>query len=505
MGKQMTITTPPPPPPPTTAQQARPARHAPRGDWSYELLLALLIAAETCVLYLATEALFSTGRGADGGVAPPILFALLFLGTNIQRAMEAYHLWSPGYEIVAAVALAAIFLAAVRLIAFPHYGLTDPGWLREAARGFILRPTGATRPVWGVTLIVAYAWWRGRTRDEPWIEATYRTLRVGTVACAVFLSLAIVIIPLGGRPLPGALYGATVAFLGCTLAAIALARLRIEQARGTLTLTPRWLTTFFGPIVALLLVGGVLAGAFTRRFLDTVLWLLGPLFAVAQFILLILVYIATGIAWVVFTAATWLASLFPRGAATPTSPPTAALATPSPRALEGARAVETPDSLRYLIVLAILALLGWVLTRYLYRRRRRRALPAGESRESIFSWDLLGEGLAGMLRRAGGRFRRPPDPLAGLRGDPRWRHTLAIRETYRRLLRRGAAAEAPRAPAQTPDEYAPAVSERVAGPGGAPAVGALTARYDDARYSDRPATAEDAAAARAAWEALGKD
>lgn len=490
----MTATSPQP-----TLPRSQPARYAPRGDWSYELLLALLIAAEACVLYLATEALL-TGRRGDGGVPPLLLFALLFVGTNAQRALEAGRLWSPTYEIAATAALAVVFIVALRLLSFPHYAIADLGWLREAAQGFILRPTTATRSVWAVTALVAYAWWRGRTRDEPWIEAAYRALRLGTPLCVLALSAAILILPLAGRPLPRTLYLATVGFFGCALAAIALARLRQEQARGTLTLTPRWLATFLGPIAGMLLVGALLAGFFTRRFLDTLLWLLRPLFLVVEFLLLILVYIATGVAWVVFLFAGWIASLFASGQGTPTPPPPRAAATPTAGRFDTVQPIAVADSTRYLIAAALLLAIGFILTRFLYRRRKRRPAVAGETRESIFSWGLLGEGLAGLLRRAGSRLGRRPDPLAELRGDPRWRHTLYIRETYRRLLRRGVEAELPRAPAQTADEYAPAVTRKIHAP--PDAVGALTTRYDAARYSDEPATAEDAAAVRAAWEAL---
>ncbi len=129
-----------------------------RRDWSYEILLALLLGAEACVLALATAAVFSTGRGSDVGVSPLALFALLFVGATVQRALEEGRVFSPGYEAVTAVALTLTLVVAVYAIAFPGYRPWDPAWLSEAARGFILRPTSAARPVWGVTLLVAYAW-----------------------------------------------------------------------------------------------------------------------------------------------------------------------------------------------------------------------------------------------------------------------------------------------------------------------------------------------------------
>jgi hypothetical protein len=263
--------------------------------------------------------------------------------------------------------------------------------------------------------------------------------------------------------------------------------------------TPRWLVTFLAPVASLVLIGAIVAGIFTRRFLETNLWLLTPVFWLADLILLIFVYIATGIAWVIFTIVSFLLGLL--GPAEPAAQPTVSAAgTPTTDPTAGIAPIQYPDSVRYIFVLAIIAALVFVLTRFLWRRRPRRRPTAGEERESVFSWGLLAEGAGNLLAGLGARFRRPPDPLDALRGDPRWQHTVAIREIYQRLLRRGAEAEIPRSTDQTPDEYAPVVGA-TAPP---PAVTALTGRYDDARYSDQPATAVVAAIARDAWERIEK-
>lgn len=466
----------------------------PRFDWSLETLVALLVGAEAAVVCLITVAAFN----GQSTIWPGWFFLLLLLGTNLQRAIESYRFFSPQYELISIGAVVLLLLVALRVITFPSRPLADVGWVGDGLHALAFPSDPEALAAWYAIIFAGYAWWRGRTRDDPSLEAAYRTLRAGTPIAVAALLVTIATAPTQtDADLRRVLYSSAVAFLTLTLAAVALARLRVEQARGALTLTPRWLLTFLGPVASLVLIGALVAGIFTRRFLETILWLLTPVFWLVDLLLTILIYIATGIAWVVFTIVTFLLGLL--GPTEPIARPTVvAVGTPTADPAAGIAPVEYPDSLRYLIVFLILAAFVFVLTRFLWRRRQRRPPTAGEVRESVFSWDLLAEGLGGLLAGLGARFRRAPDPLEALRGDPRWQHTVAIRELYQRLLKRGASAEVPRADDQTPDEYAPVVGT-TAPP---PAVGALTARYDDARYSDRPATAEDAAAARAAWERI---
>jgi hypothetical protein len=472
----------------------------PRFDWSLESLVLLLVGAEAAVVSLLLTGLF-VGLGlGDRALLPAGIFLVLLLGTNIQRTIEAYRFFSPQYEAISVGAVVALLLLTIRLFVFAERPVFDRTWLIEGARALAYPSDRFSLPMWITILFVAYAWWRGRSRDEPSIDAAYRTLRVGTpVAIIGILATMSTAAYDSDLALRRSLYGGTVVFLLLTLAAIALGRLRIEQARGALTLTPRWLVMFLGPVAALVLVGSLIAGLFTRRFLETILWLLTPLFWVADLVLLILVYIATGVAYVIFAIIGFFLNLLgpvdqaPRPTqgppGTPTVDPTAGITT-----------VQYPDSFRYLVVLAVLAALVFVLTRFLWHRRPRRAPIAGEERESVFSWDLLAEGAAGLFAGLAGRFRRPVDPLADLRGDPRWQHTVTVRELYARLLKRGAEGARPRAVAQTPDEYAPVVGTTSP----APAVERLTNRYDAARYSEQPATAEDAAAAQAAWAEIDR-
>ena len=469
-----------------------------RLDWSLETLVILLVGAEAAVVALLTVAVFSGLALPDGGFWLGWIFLVLLLGTNLQRAMEAYRFFSPQYEFLSVAALVALLLGTIRVVVFWRRPPTDVGWPAAAWRALAHPSDPLSLPTWYAIVLVAYAWWRGRSRDEPSIDAAYRTLRAGTPFTIVAILATMTVAGSDNDEIVRrGLYGGAITFLGLTLAAIALGRLRVEQARGALTLTPRWLLTFLAPIAALLLIGTLVAGIFTRRFLETALWLLTPVFKLIDFLLLVLIYIATGFAWVLFTVLSFLIARLGSGTTAP--PPTrAALATPTVDPLSRVQAVQAPDGLRYVLVAVILLGLLFVLTRFLWHRRPRRQGAAGEERESVFSWGLLAAGAADLLNGLGARFRRPPDPLAALRGDARWQHTVAIREFYTRLLKRGEEAERPRATDQTPDEYAPVVGAT------APlaAVRALTERYDGARYDMEPATAEEAAAARAAWEAI---
>lgn len=469
-----------------------------RLDWSLETLVLMLIGAEAAVASLIMTAIFgSLGLGSEA-IWPGWIFLLLLLGTNIQRAMEGYRFFSPQYEVLSVGAVVLLLFAAVRVIVFPARALLDTDWPRDAAHALAFPSDSIALPMWSTIIFVAYAWWRGRSRDEPSLEAAYRTLRVGTPLAIVAILGTMAITAVDDDPgFRTLLYGGTIVFLLLTLAAIALGRLRVEQARGALTLTPRWLLTFLGPVAGLVLVGTLVAGIFTRRFLETILWLLTPVFRLADLLLLIFVYIATGFAYVIFAIITFFLNLL--GPVDPAPRPTQGVpGTPTTDPAAGITTIQYPDSLRYLFVLVVLAGLVFVLTRFLWHRRPRRQLAAGEERESVFSWDLLAEGAASLLAGLGGRFRRAPDPLAGLRGDPRWQHTVTIRELYAKLLKRGEGAERPRADAQTPDEYVPVVGATAP----LPSVDTLTTRYDTARYSEQPATAEDAAAARRAWEEI---
>lgn len=471
-----------------------------RADWSYELLALLLLVAESAAVYLVLLVLAVTSSEAATFPTMPVIFALLAAGAVTQRAVDAARLLSPQYEVVTGVALLVVLASAVWAISMPLFYPWDPRWIADAGRALALFPSRAVFPVWGAVALVAYAWWRGKQRDEPSLEAAHRLLRVGaTIALASLVGLVIVAPPASTGAWRAA-FLTTIGFFSSGLSATALARLRLEECRGALRLTPRWLIAVFWPVVLLVAGSAVLTGLFTRSFFETLLWLLSPVFALGRLALVVVLYVVTAIAYVVIALFSWfLAQLGPITTTPPASRP-GTIATPVLDPTSAARHVSYADQLRLLVALALVAGLVWLLTRFFWRRRPRAKANLNETRVSIFSWSLLGEAAARLAQRLAPSARRRPDPLDPLRRDPRWQYTVIVRETYRAWLRHTGDTSNEMTPVETPAEYARRLSAR--DPGARPALDQLTTPYNAARYDTRPATAEDAASARSAWDEL---
>lgn len=470
-----------------------------RLDWRYELLAIALVLAEAAIVYVATGFAL-VGSGPAYAVLPAWIVVLnLLVAHLVPHLMDEWRIWSPSYETILTVAIAATTLLSIRAACYPDQPAASIGWVPDMLNALVLLDNDAERPVWGIIALGAYAWWRGRSRDEPSIDSAYTMLRYGTAALALLL-----VIVLAGAPEDFAVRDrlslATLSYFVCTLSAIGIARLKLEGFRTSAPLGPRWLATFVAPILAVVLVAILLAGIFSRQFLDTVLWLLSPVFWFLAIVFQVFVIMLALIAFLILTPIFWLiGSREPRVIQqTPTPTTDSGLDNLQRRAEE---AINVPDPLRYLIAALLLFAIFSLLTRFVFHRRRRTRPSTEEQRESVLDWsDVLGAAAA----RLRGLFRRTPpaDPWANLRGDPRWRYTLRIRELYVQLQQHGAKAGRPRHPAETADEYQPAVAARLPTPEASPAVASLTARYDAARYSGVPAGRADAEAAEADWKRI---
>jgi hypothetical protein len=296
------------------------------------------------------------------------------------------------------------------------------------------------------------------------------------------------------------LSAATIVFFIWALAAVGVSRLRLEGFRTSAPLGPRWLATFVGPILAVVIVAIIGAGIFSRQFLDTVLWMLTPVFFVLDLVFQAFVLFMAVIAYIILTPLFWLIGDHQSQIISP--PATPAIGEDKSNQIANTP-FHVPDPLRYLIAAIILFVIASLLTRFLFRRRRRERASTSEERESVMDWsDLLGS-LGARLRGLLRRDKTQDDPLAHLRDDPRWQYTLAIREAYRRLQQRGQSLGRPRLPFETADEYRSDVSQRLGPPHPTgDAVLTLTDRYRTARYSGEPASQADAAAAEEAWQVV---
>ncbi len=471
-----------------------------RLDWRAEVLALLLVAAESALVYLFLGVLLRASTPSQAPLPGLLIFALLALGYWLPHLLDELRVWTPDYEVALGVGIVLSLLVSVKVAAFPRHGWLSLAWLEQAAEGLIVRPSDAVRPVWGVVGLVAYAWWRGRTRAEPTIDAAFQMLRWGTLVAAAGLLFVVVGAP-ERAPIRERTSLAIVLYFAAALGAVGVARLRVEGLRTGGPLGPHWLAGFAIPIASVVAASVALAGLFSPRALQTLLLLLTPVFWLLDLAARALVFVVALMAFVVISPILWL--LERQGL-------TRLQGSRIPQLLRSVsdvhsateRSLEIADPVRYLIAGVVLALLGSTLIRFAYRRRRHWRDTAQERRESVFAWDDAVGGVAEGLRRLLRRPRRRGDPLAALRGDPRWAHTVFIRETYIRLLERAAAAGVARAPDMTPDEFARALAGRF--PGAGEAIRTITRAYDAARYSPEPASAEAARAVREAWAALSR-
>ena len=468
-------------------------------DWRQELLGIAVVLAEAFPVYVFCSVLFMAGE--ETWTFPFWIVAFLLLSAHaVCRVLDEMRVWSPEYEIKMLAGIVITLLVAIKFASFPHMSILDIGWLQDAFQSLAFLPNDERRWVWGVVLLAAYSWWRGRARAEPNVDSAFGMLRLGSLT--LFLSIVVVLL---GTPddaeIRNRLSVVTVGFFAVALSAVGIARLKLEGVRSTAPLGARWLGTFVVPILAVVAVAILAAGIFSRQFLDTVLWMLSPVFWLLGLVFQIIVLIVAVLAFIILTPIFWLIG---------ERDPRILETTPVPSELEGEqglaenaeRAFQMPDPLRYLIAAIVLFVIFSLLTRYVFKRKGRSRPPTGEERESVLDWNDL-------LNNAGDRlkdlFRRPakPDPLAHLRGDDAWRHTLRIREAYLKLQSRGGVLGRARRSNETAEEYRPRVGSGFDPASGAPAaVDAMTDRYRKARYSGQPASAEDADIVEVNWKTI---
>ncbi len=160
---------------------------------------------------------------------------------------------------------------------------------------------------------------------------------------------------------------------------------------------------------------------------------------------------------------------------------------------------EPPDPVRYLLAAIALILIVYGVVRFgLHLTRREFARDETGTRD--FG---SGRGMGKWLERFRWPFgRERADPLAGLRGDPVWIHTVRVREIYASWLRWAERHTVGRDSGETTLEFDRRTGPRLESSISVAALDELTALYNDVRYGETPATAEQADRAAQLWRQL---
>lgn len=456
-----------------------------RREWVIELLLLL---AESAVIWMTAAVLFGP-FGAGALSIPPLLIVGLVATAGIAPlALYDRGIWGWRFSAIMAGIVVASTLATIKVVAFPDVPWPESGWLRETVRSLVFESSSARIVVWAPIGLAVVIWWLARLQGAPGLERARATLRGGAgVAGLVVIGSAFVESGVSDR----ALTVAIVVFFLATLVALAIAR----QGSGVTHTREGFSSTVILPAVAigvLALVGALLvtfdwARAFPRSisFLGV---MLDPVFQ-------ILVLLLTGLVFVIALPIMWLLSLG-------NYEPSQVMQFAGFEQVDSGKSAlgwEPPDPVRYLLAAIVLVLIFYGVVRFGLHLTRREF-----ERDETGTRDFgSGRGIGKWLERFHWPFgRERADPLAGLRGDPAWVHTVRVREIYASWLRWAERHTLGRDVGETTLELDHRTGPRLESPISVAALDELTVLYNDVRYGQTPATAEQADRAAQLWRQL---
>ncbi|TXG83398.1 MAG: DUF4129 domain-containing protein [Thermomicrobiales bacterium] len=458
-----------------------------RREWAVELLLLL---AQGLLIWMVADLLFAPFTSQDNPLPVWLTVALVVLAGGLPRMLHDTGIWHARFGIVMALAIAFSTLATIKIVSFPGYPWLDAVWIEQAGRSLVFEPSTADIAVWAPIGLSAAVWWLAKFNSSPGLERCRSMLMLATMVTAL---VAIGSVGITTGPTDRAIALGTIVVFAATLIALAIARQGHEATHSR----RRLLTTVLLPTVAIVTIAVALAGLLTfdgiRRssaalsFLDVVL---EPFFQLLVLLLTLLVMlISLPIIWILslgnYQRMPRINEFTTNGQSDP------------------ARSVldwQPPDPVRFLLAFLVLLAIFYGLTRFGLALTRRDFDPM-ETGERDYGH---GKGFGAWLDRFRGRFGRPirHDPLSGLRGDPAWAHTVAVRETYADWLRFAETRNLGRSTGETADELDHRAGPNLLAPSATAALDDLTGVYDDVRYASVPATAEQSARARRAWNQL---
>jgi hypothetical protein len=461
-----------------------------------EAIYLALAAAEVCwaapVFLLLTQAMTPH---------PPFPVWLAMLGL-LLAFFYLYRILASTYlslRLQQSFLLLTLVLAIVLMLRFHVYApmeLEGINWFLQPFRS--LFDLTATIPVEFITaLTLVHLWARAmhlarRSLSVDGVAFSFRSGVIILVAVAWVVSLFI--------EQDISLF--VVAYFFFALLAVALARIeevsRAPNSAGV-GFSGFWIGSTLTAVALLIALGAGLAAVFHGGGLERVLQLLSPVLIVLQLLLI-------GLALLVIGLLQMIASLLPidwsgllsrlqgmlevwQGVTVPETP----LPSEQPAAVEqffGALQGTVCISIIVIMILLVLLFTWW-------RIQRQPDERADESRESIFSTDILARSLLSMLESGRDRLGQ----LAGLVDQfglsSRLLSAITIQRIYANLVRLATKGGYPRGPAQTPYEYMATLYK--AFPDRDAEVALITRAYISSHYGKVPDTREELERIRQCW------
>lgn len=441
------------------------------------------------------------------------LLGLFVLSTAVTRsALRKTQSLSQARAWVSGVGLVVVMGVLWWQVAARQYPVWDVRWLRLLA--YALSDWSVAIPPSFLTLLVAVGVWVRGVLDgqRPLLrDAVWGAFTTGTLALALLLVAGHYdpdgLLPHSGRWLLG--------FFVVGLAALALSSLQLARAVGRwgsqkntqMNLNRYWLLSVAVVILAMVGVGLLLGAIVTPGLVANLLSWVG---VVLNWLGVLVGYVFLAVAYVLFLVLTplieWLRSLMSNE---PPEQEETAEAMNWQQQLEELRqqpqtqlSPEVIESLRWLWLLLLVVGIVVAIAIALKLMKFGDTENEDESRESVFTRDMLKDQLASLWQSWMQRLQRPAqpdhDPYLSLTGEVENRR--AIRSLYQALLSLAERRGLPRKPPQTPLDYGATLE--TAYPADTGAWQTLTEAYMSARYAERPPSDEEVDRARQAWAHL---
>ncbi|MBI4339984.1 MAG: DUF4129 domain-containing protein [Chloroflexi bacterium] len=482
------------------------------------LLLVATFMMEGLWLYLWFALLRYTGilGWQDVPLTPPSILLVLWCSYYGVQVLGQQRWSSRRAQGMAAALVIVLFVLVARLENGAGYGALDPGWLGYAGRN--LSEALFTSLQAGLAGC-AYLWWRGYrlAREGLGQEQVFHSFWTGLVG--IVLGLLAWETSYQSGNLVGVSRGLGVlvvtVFFFSSMLALALShlvRVRAEMMRlegAGAFFSQNWALRLVGLASAMVLLGWLVASVFSFDVLAPVLHLVGVLYGAVAVVIYYLLYPVALLAAGLVYALRWVISRFgPRETVTITLPDFSAFRTVVEEGGDGGVPVWLV-LLKWLLLLAILGLALFLLTRLLLSRREggkpKEALE--ETHESIGGWrEFLRDMVLGLVRlldwllaRRDAILRRVP-LVRRLGVAPGPEEEMAVREMYARLLLETERSGFPRRQEETPLEYLGILEKRL--PEERESLGRITGDYVEVRYGEREVPPEEQGLVNRLWRAV---
>lgn len=437
----------------------------------------------------------------------PAIIIVLVVSLAVTRitTKRGWPMWTIQATVIGTGVL--VILAVLRFD-YSGAGTYESGWF--AYIGDMLNETFA-KP-YTITLalpVLVYLWWRGIQlgRAISYFNSIYHSFLVGMGAFILLLILWEISSAakdnIEGPIADIGLY--VIAFFFFGLAAITICQVyemrRRMPTRDAKASIWRSLPIMLGVIGGIIVIGFVAASLLSSEFFSTAGSVLGTindaLYKAFVWLMVKIDFIFEGLFWLI----KWLLNLMRR-----TPPPEGEEgAGPGASPFEGMEQgmVEIPEILmtafRWTVIIAIVAVIVYILVRAINRYRgRRNPDEIEEIHESLWNRNELKNDLRQVLNMMGNMFRRKPKPAAVYFDDSSG--SLNVREIYKRLLWESSRQGLGRRGHETPAEYEARLEKYL--PDGKDPLEEITNMYSEVRYGDIELKKEKLDEANGIWPAL---